>query len=81
MASTAKPGTVTLAGSSPSFTAQTKVVGSMAAAEQLSIQLWLKPDIAGAQRYANAASTPGTALFRHYLSPSAYTARFGPTRS
>jgi subtilase family serine protease len=81
VASTAKPGTVTLAGSSPSFTAQAKVIGSMAAAEQLSIQLWLKPDIAGAQRYANAASTPGTALFRHYLSPSAYTARFGPTRA
>jgi subtilase family serine protease len=51
----------------------------VAATRRLSVQFWLKPGIAGAQRYADVASTPGTALFRHYLSPVAYTARFGPT--
>lgn len=79
-ASTPKPGQVTVPGSSPSFTTYAKAIGNVAAARQLSIQFWLKPDIAGAQRYANAASTPGTAAFRHYLSPSAYTARFGPAQ-
>ena len=44
---------------------------------RLTIQLWLKPGSAAAERFAAEVSTPGTALFRHYLSPARYTRRFG----
>jgi subtilase family serine protease len=49
------------------------------AAQPLTIQVWLKPDIAGATTLADAVATPGSAEYQQYLSPSAYTARFGPT--
>ncbi|MGW6279590.1 S53 family peptidase [Kribbella sp. NPDC055071] len=47
--------------------------------ERASIQVWLKPDLAAAERFATAVSTPGDPSFHHYLSPNAYTARFGPS--
>jgi subtilase family serine protease len=40
---------------------------------------WLAPREAAAERYATAVATPGNPLSGHYLSPAAYTARFGPT--
>ncbi|MFF0264190.1 protease pro-enzyme activation domain-containing protein [Kribbella sp. NPDC004536] len=43
------------------------------------IQVWLKPDLAGAERFATAVSTPGSPEFHHYLSPNEYIARFGPS--
>jgi subtilase family serine protease len=70
-----------LPGSVPAFTANTAVTGSVAGSQKLTIQLWLKPDLSGLQSFAAAASTPGNSQFRHYLSPSAYTARFGPAAS
>jgi subtilase family serine protease len=45
------------------------------------VQLWLKPDVAAAERYATAVATPGSVLFHHYLSPAAYTARFGASQA
>ncbi|WP_329956411.1 protease pro-enzyme activation domain-containing protein [Catenulispora pinistramenti] len=48
-------------------------------AEQRNVQVWLTPDIAGATAFADSVSTPGGAGFHHYLSPNAYTARFGPS--
>lgn len=54
-------------------------VGAVPASQQLSIQVWLKPDLAAATAFANSVSTPGSAEFHHYLSPNAYTARFGPS--
>ena len=36
--------------------------------------------LAAAQSFATAVSTPGSPLFRHYLSPDAYAARFGAPR-
>ncbi|WP_323746251.1 S53 family peptidase [Catenulispora pinisilvae] len=48
-------------------------------AEQRNVQVWLTPDIAGATTFADSVSTPGGAGFHHYLSPNAYTARFGPS--
>ena len=53
----------------------------MAGRQRLTIQLWLKPDIAAAERYATAVATPGGALFHHYLSPAAYTARFAASQA
>jgi len=54
-------------------------VGAVPASQQLTIQVWLKPDLGGAATFANAVATPGNAGFHHYLSPNAYTARFGPS--
>jgi subtilase family serine protease len=53
--------------------------GAVLASQQLTIQVWLKPNLAGATTFANAVAMPGSAEFHHYLSPDAYTARFGPS--
>jgi subtilase family serine protease len=54
-------------------------LGPVPATEKLTVQVWLKPDLSGATAFANAVSSPGSAEFHHYLSPRAYTARFGPS--
>jgi subtilase family serine protease len=53
--------------------------GAVPASQQLTIQVWLKPDLAAAATFANAVAAPGSAGFHRYLSPAAYTARFGPS--
>jgi hypothetical protein len=73
------PSTVTLAGSAVPFTSLAAATGDLASAKTLAIQVWLRPDLAAAQSYANAVSTPGNPMFRDFLSPDAYTARFGPS--
>jgi hypothetical protein len=72
-----RPAETILAGSAVPFTSHARPTGNVPGSLRLTIQLWLKPDQAAAQRFAAAVSTPGSALFRHYLSPAAYTARFG----
>jgi subtilase family serine protease len=71
----------TLADSVAPFTALNKTIGAVPSADRLTIQLWLAPRAAAAASFANAVSTPGNPLFRHFLSPSAYTARFGATKA
>ena len=63
------------------FAAASAAAGAVPAATKLTIQFWLAPQSAAAARYAAAVSTPGKPLFRHFLSPSRYTARFGPTQA
>ena len=70
----------TLADSVAPFTAVNKMIGAVPLARRLTIQLWLAPRAAAAG-FANAVSTPGNPLFRHFLSPSAYSARFGVTQA
>ena len=71
-------GYLRLAGSVAPFTSHGRVTGAVAGSAQLTIQVWLRPgQLAAAQGYAAAVSTPGSKLFHHYLSPGAYTARFG----
>jgi len=72
-----RPADTTLSGSAAPFTAATHVIGDVAASRRLSIQVWLRPRTDAAQRFDTAVSTPGGALFHHYLSPAAYTTRFG----
>jgi subtilase family serine protease len=74
----AVPSTVILAGSAAPFTGLTAAAGDLASTKTLAIQVWLRPDLAAAQRYATAVSTPGDQMFRDFLSPDDYTARFGP---
>jgi len=75
-----RPANALLASSAVPFTSHSAVIGDVAASKQLTIQVWLQPRTAAAQRYATAVSTPGSALFHHYLSPASYTARFSATR-
>lgn len=73
------PSTVALVGSAVPFTSLTAATGDLAGAKTLTIQVWLQPDMAAAQSYANAVSAPGNRTFRDFLSPDSYTARFGPS--
>ena len=71
-----------LAGSAVPFTGHDRATGAMAGSQRLTIQVWLRPGhLAAAQQYATAVSTPGSTLFHHYLSPHAYTARFGASQA
>jgi len=63
------------------FAATSAAAGAVPAVTKLTIQFWMAPRSAAAARYAAAVSTPGNPLFRHFLSPSGYTARFGPTQA
>jgi len=76
-AAAAHPAAVPIAGSVAPFTGHAATAGPVGGARRLTLQLWLKPDVAAAQAYANAASTPRGPAFRHYLTPAEYTARFG----
>ena len=72
-------GSAVLAGSATPFAAPGNALGAVRSRNRLTIQFWLKPQTAAAASYASAVSTPGSRLFEHYLSPAAYTARFGAT--
>jgi subtilase family serine protease len=76
-----RPGQTPLPGSAVPFTSHTEITGHVAGRQRLTVQLWLKPDVAAAEQYATAVATPGSALFHHYLSPAAYTARFGASQA
>lgn len=69
----------TLGGSAAPFTTRNAATGAVEGSKTLTVQMWLTPRSAAAEAYAAAVSAPGNALYRHYLSPSAYTARFGAT--
>jgi subtilase family serine protease len=69
-----------LAGSVAPFTARTAVIGNVPANEKLTVQVWMRTDIAAATRYAISVSTPGSSRYHHYLSPDAYSAKFGASR-
>jgi subtilase family serine protease len=68
-----------LPGSVAPFVTHTRSTGSVAGSDRLTIQVWLRPQLGTAAGFATAVSTPGSRLFRHYLSPGSYTARFGAT--
>ena len=79
-ASAAPAPPVRLAGTAVPFTRSLASTGLVPGTQRLTIQVWLAPrDPAAAARYAMAASTPGSALFHRFLSPDAYTTRFGST--
>jgi subtilase family serine protease len=77
-----RPGYLQLAGSAAPFTSAGRATGAVAGSARLTVQVWLRPgNLAAAQQYATAVSTPGSTLFHHYLSPDAYTARFGTSQA
>ncbi|MGW4563009.1 S53 family peptidase [Streptomyces sp. NPDC004561] len=73
--------TTSVPGSVPPVVHTLPVASAAPSSQQLTVQVWLKPDLAGAAAFADAVSTPGSGEFHHYLSPDAYTARFAPSRA
>src|SRR5262245_31184905 len=77
-----RPGYLRLAGSTAPFTSYGRPTGAVAGSARLTIQVWLRPGhLAAAEQYATAVSTPGSKVFHHYLSPDAFTARFGASQA
>ena len=66
-----------VAGSVAPFAASAQVIGAVPSSRPLTVQLWLRPALAAAERMAAAVSTPASPLYHHYLSPARYTAEFG----
>lgn len=75
------PAVARITGSAVPFTSHARATGTVAAGQKLSVQVWLKPQVAAAESFASAVSTPGSATFRHYLSPAGYGTRFGAPAS
>jgi subtilase family serine protease len=75
------PSVSTLPGSAPAFATASRAMGAVASSQQLTIQVWLRPRTAAAESYATAVAAPGSPLYQRYLSPGAYTARFGASRT
>jgi subtilase family serine protease len=66
----------------PSWVAAAADQGAVDDATTVELQLALElPDEQGAKDFATAVSTPGTAQYRHYLTPSAWIDRFSPTQA
>jgi subtilase family serine protease len=71
--------TTTLTGSAAPVTSDNAGVGAILDAQRQTIQVWMAGHQQAAQQFADAVSTPGSPTYRRYLSPSAYTQRFGPS--
>jgi subtilase family serine protease len=76
-----RPADTALNGSVAPFISHARLIGHIAGGRRLSVQLWMRPQLAAAERFATAVSTPGRREFRHYLSPDSYASRFGPGRA
>lgn len=71
----------TLPGSVAPFVVGSRPVSRVAGSKRLTIELWLRPRLAAAARYATEVAEPGSPLFHRYLSPAQYTRRFGASDS
>jgi subtilase family serine protease len=70
--------TTMLAESVAPITAGHPGVGAVPGTESKTIEVWMAGHQQAAQRFVDAISTPGSSSFHRFLSPSAYTQRFGP---
>ena len=70
-----------IAGTHPAWATAARRAGTQAvSAGTVSARIYLAgQDEAGLTAYATAVSTPGNALYGHYLTPAQVRARFGPT--
>jgi subtilase family serine protease len=75
------PGRANLRGSLTPAMERSHPAGKVAGTAAVSFDLLLTPrDAAGAQAFVKAVSTPGSAQFHHYLTDTAWVARYGPTK-
>jgi subtilase family serine protease len=72
------PATRTLAGSAAPVTSDNAGVGAVLASQSRTIEVWMAGRQHAAQRFVDAVSTPGSSSYQRFLSPAAYTERFGP---
>ena len=73
---------VALSGSLASAAARAHPAGAVAPGSPVSFDLLLSlRDEAGAQAFARAVSTPGSAQFHRYLTDAQWVARFGPAKT
>ncbi|KNX39108.1 hypothetical protein VV01_01375 [Luteipulveratus halotolerans] len=71
-----------LSGSKASWATQAHRTGASDQSETVNFRVYLQGrDDAGAQAYATAVSTPGSALYKHFLTPAQYRAKYAPTAS
>src|SRR5579884_340858 len=69
-------------GVAPALPAGATLVSGVPASRPLHLTVALRPADPGALRaYAEAVSSPGSSLFRHYLTPARFARRFAPTQS
>lgn len=70
-----------LAGSAPTWLSRAQHLGATIAAAPQTVRVYLAPNggQANLQAAVTAISTPGSATYRDFLTPSAYYARFSPT--
>ena len=69
-------------GAAPTLPPGSRIVAAVASATPLRVTVTLKPrDPAGLKALANAVSTPGSPLYRDYITPAQFVQRFGATTS
>jgi subtilase family serine protease len=72
-------GTVRL-GSAPQLPSDARVIGAVDPATPVHLTIALKPrDPAALEAFATAVSTPGSPIYRDYITPAQFAQRFGPT--
>ncbi len=71
-----------LSGSAAPASARSRPAGQVASTSRVSFDLVMSlRDAAGAQALMRQVSTPGSALFHHYLTDAQWTASYGPTQA
>ncbi len=66
-------------GAAPRLPAGSRIVASVASATPIHVTVTLRPrDAAGLEALANAVSTPGSPVYRQYITPQQFVQRFGP---
>lgn len=74
-------GRTTLPGSVPSWAYASQRVGAPAGGQQVTFRMYLDwSHAAAARQYALDVATPGSPVYRHFLSPAKFTARFAPSQ-
>jgi subtilase family serine protease len=73
---------VALRGSAPAWTAHAAVRPAKASA-RVSVRVYLAPrgGLAALKRAVSAVATPGSATYRHFLTPAQYRARYEPSQA
>ncbi len=76
----AAPPSAVRVGSAPPHPARSRVVGTLPGSTPIAITVMLRPrDPSALADYAAAVSTPGSGLYRRYLTVAEFRRRFGPT--
>jgi subtilase family serine protease len=71
----------TVAGTKPTWARSAVDRGKTDSNQRVDVRVWLAGrDPKGLDSYAQAVSTPGSAQYRHFLTPTQFNQRFGPSK-